>query len=256
MAGIWDITGSTEIEEALRRRLSQLEEAQELAHLGSWSWDLLTDEVECSQELIRIAGLGPGEAPRNYAEFLNLVHPDDRPMFSQAAAPPLDTNKPFAVELRLIRPDGSFCTVRVRGLCVRDPAGIALRMHGVVFDITDAKKAEQLLRERANLLNLTRDAIVVRNFKDEAITFWNKGAERLYGWTAAEAIGKKIPELIRRDPEALGPLMETLLGTGECHGEIREAGKWEGTDHKCSRHIASRRARRTAGRLEFRNRHY
>jgi PAS domain S-box-containing protein len=98
-------------------------------------------------------------------------------------------------------------------------------MHGVVVDITEARRAERLLRERADLLNLAHDAIVVRNFEDGAITFWNKAAERLYGWTAAEAIGQKIPELIHRDPEALHPLLETLFKTGECHGEIREAGK-------------------------------
>jgi PAS domain S-box-containing protein len=225
-----DITESRETEETLRRRLSQLEAAQELAHLGSWSWEVETDEVTWSEELCRIAGLGPGQAPRNYAEFLEIVHPDDHPVLKQAITRTLKANDPHDIELRLIRPDRSVCIVRVRGLRVPDAAGVAVRMHGVVVDITEAKRAEQLLRERANLLNLAHDAIVVRNFKDEAITFWNKGAERLYGWTATEAIGKKIPELLYRDPEALGPLLETLLATGQCHGETREAGK-DGKEH-------------------------
>jgi PAS domain S-box-containing protein len=225
-----DITDRKESEEMLRRRQSQLEAAQKLAHLGRWSWEVQTDEVTWSDELCQIAGQFPGQAPRVYAEFLALVHPDDHPVLKQALVRTLNGNEPYDIELRLIRPDRAACIIRVRGLCVRDSEGVALRMHGVVLDITDAKRAEQLLRERANLLNLAQDAIVVRNFRDQAITFWNKGAERLYGWTAAEALGKKIPELIYRDPEALEPLMETLLSTGQCHGEIREAGK-DGKEH-------------------------
>jgi PAS domain S-box-containing protein len=220
-----DITDHKENEERLRSRQSQLEKAQELAHLGSWIWEVQTDEITWSEELCRISGRSPGEAPRNYPEFLEIVHPDDRPILKQAIVRTLNGNEPYDIEQRLIRPDGSVCIVRIRGLCVRDSGGAAVRMHGVVVDITEAKKAEQLLRERANLLNLAHDAIVVRNFEDKKITFWNKGAEHLYGWTAAEAIGRKIPELIYRDPEALEPLLETLLITGQCHGEIREAGK-------------------------------
>ncbi|MEY2556700.1 MAG: hypothetical protein QOE34_125 [Verrucomicrobiota bacterium] len=214
-----------EIEEMLRRRQSQLELAQELAHLGRWTWEVQTDEMTWSEELCRISGRTQDDAPRSYPAFLEIVHPDDRPGLQQALDRTLKTNEPLDLEHRLTRPDGSVCIVRVRGLSVRDSRGVVIRMRGITIDVTDAKKAEQLLRERANLLNLAHDAIVVRNFGDGKVTFWNKGAERLYGWTAAEAIGRKIPELIYRDPEALEPLLEKLLTTGECHGEIREAGK-------------------------------
>ena len=220
-----DVTDRREIEEALRSRQAQLEKAQELAHLGSWIWEVQRDEITWSEELCRISGRSPDEAPRNYREFLELVHPDDRPLLKRALFRTLDANETYDIEQRLIRPDGSVCIVRIRGLCVRDSSGVAVQMHGVVVDITEAKKNEQLLRERANLLNLAHDAIVVRNFEDKKITFWNKAAERMYGWTAAEAIGRTIPELIYRDPETLEPLLETLLTTGECRGEIREAGK-------------------------------
>jgi PAS domain S-box-containing protein len=225
-----DIIDSKEANKTLQRWLSQLEAAQELAQLGSWSWEVPTDEVTWSRELCRIAGLAADKAPANYQEFLNLVHPDDQSILKQALERTFNANERYDIELRLIRPDGSPCIVRIRGLCVRDSAGVVVRMHGAAVDITEVKKAEQLLQERANLLDLAQDAIVVRNFKDQAITFWNKGAERLYGWTAAEAIGKRIPDLLYRDPVALEPLMETLLATGQCHGEIREAGK-DGKEH-------------------------
>jgi PAS domain S-box-containing protein len=231
VAGIpTEISDGKETEEMLRRRLAQLEAAEELAHLGCWSWEVPTDEVSWSDELCRIAGLNPGDAPRNYAEFLKIIHEDDQAILKEAVSRTVDADEPYDLELRLIRPDSSVCIVRVRGVCVRDADGAALQMHGVVLDITLARKADQLLRERANLLDLAHDAIVVRDFKDESITFWNKGAERLYGWTAAEALGKKIPQLLYRDPDTLAPLLETLLATGECHGEIRESGK-DGKEH-------------------------
>jgi len=59
-----------------------------------------------------------------------------------------------------------------------------------VSDITQRKRVEERLREQADIINHARDAIIIRHFQDDRITFWNKGAEHLYGWTANEALGK------------------------------------------------------------------
>jgi PAS domain S-box-containing protein len=95
------------------------------------------------------------------------------------------------------------------------------RQGGVVVAherITERKIAEARIREQAELLDLAHDAIIVRGFADRRVSFWNKGAENLYGWSAGEAVGRRIHELIYADAETM-PLIETNL---------RERGEWRG----------------------------
>lgn len=88
-----------------------------------------------------------------------------------------------------------------------------------VLDISDRKQAEQKIREQANLLDITTDAILVRGLGN-CIVFWNKGAERLYGWKAEEAIGKNANELLYR--------LETLSQLENNQKSLAECGSWQG----------------------------
>jgi PAS domain S-box-containing protein len=90
----------------------------------------------------------------------------------------------------------------------------------VVRDITDRKRAERELRKQAELLSLAHDAIIVRDPKSR-ITFWNPGAEKAYGWSAAEAMGKVTHELLQTTfPEPLDQINAMLLRTGRWEGEL------------------------------------
>jgi two-component system cell cycle sensor histidine kinase/response regulator CckA len=95
----------------------------------------------------------------------------------------------------------------------------------LVKDITERKRAEEQLKEQAAMLDRAHDAIIVRNFDDRRIIFWNSGAERLYGWSAREAIGQPVDELILAKSEELGSIATTLLSTGEFRGELKEITK-------------------------------
>lgn len=88
---------------------------------------------------------------------------------------------------------------------------------GVVADLTAGRRAEELAREQANLLDLASDAIMVCSL-DGAITFWNHGAQRLYGWTSDEAVGGDMVDMLMDDPTVLAA---TELG-------VREQGEWSG----------------------------
>ena len=99
----------------------------------------------------------------------------------------------------------------------------------VLRDISDRKRAEEILRERASLLDLTHDTIFVRDMRG-TITYWNGGAEALYGWTSQEAIGQNAYELLRKIfPEPLDEITAKLLRTGRWEGEVKHAtrdGTW------------------------------
>jgi PAS domain S-box-containing protein len=85
--------------------------------------------------------------------------------------------------------------------------------------------AEERLRQQTDIINSAHDAIIIRDLDSGCITFWNNGAECLYGWTAEEAIGKELGQLIFADPSQLQSHTQELLATGECRGEIKQRTK-------------------------------
>jgi two-component system, cell cycle sensor histidine kinase and response regulator CckA len=92
-------------------------------------------------------------------------------------------------------------------------------------EILERKSAEERLLEQADIINHARDAIIIRKFEDDQITFWNKGAEHLYGWSVNEALGEPIGKLIYADPKEGEAASRTLIPTGEFRGELRQVTK-------------------------------
>ena len=95
----------------------------------------------------------------------------------------------------------------------------------LVNDVTERKRGEERLREQADIINRAHDAIVVLDFEDQRITFWNSGAERLYGWSAEDAIGKSICELIFAEPIGCEGPIKLLESAGEFQGEMKQVAK-------------------------------
>ena len=128
------------VQAALRTSEQRLLEAQAVAHIGSWDWDIATNTVWWSHELGRIYGL-PGLAP-SYEQFLDRVHADDRDRVEAIVRRAFEDQQPFAYEHRIVRPDGFTCTLAARGRVVTDEAGRPVRMLGTGQDISDRKQAE------------------------------------------------------------------------------------------------------------------
>ena len=95
---------------------------------------------------------------------------------------------------------------------------------GIGIDITERNRAEERVREQADIINRAKDAIIIRNFGDRRIVFWNSGAERLYGWTAAEVMGQ-AGQAIFTDPKEIEKIMSGLLSAGEFRGEVKQVTK-------------------------------
>ena len=134
-------------EEALRESRQVLEEAQAIARLGSWDWDILTNANIWSNEMFRIFGHEPGSVVPNYDLFAAALHPADKDRVLDAVHRSVELDVPYAEEYRIIRPDGSEHIVHATGNVHRDEKGRALKMVGAVLDITDRKQAEEAMRE-------------------------------------------------------------------------------------------------------------
>jgi PAS domain S-box-containing protein len=144
-----------ELSRNLQESKARLEEAQRVAHVGHWEWDLETDVVVWSDETYRIFGLSPQERPMDLATVQSLVHPEDREALYGGVDEDLLAGIRPDAEFRIVRPNGEVRTVHaltsrrwsfVPGDAKRDSAGRPYKLFGTVQDITERKRAEEALQ--------------------------------------------------------------------------------------------------------------
>jgi PAS domain S-box-containing protein len=157
--------------------------------------------------------------------WLSVLHPDDRSGAAARWQAALADGREYEARYRFRRYDGLFrwhllkCSPRPGGTDGTD------RWYGTVMDIDDIVRAEHMLARQAALIDQSSDAIFVREF-DGPITFWSRGAERLYGWTAAEMVGR-IPHELLGNPggDVRRAIKQDLLASGEWSGELKHRRK-------------------------------
>lgn len=128
---------------------SRLLEAQKIARIGSWEYDIATATTTWSEELYRIYELDPTQKPLPSEQLIERFHPEDRSRYLAMVRDRAMKGQSFEIDLRLIRRDGSLSYIEVRGKPVYDEKGQLLRLFGTVLDISDRKQAESALRESA-----------------------------------------------------------------------------------------------------------
>jgi PAS domain S-box-containing protein len=212
-------TERRKVTEALRRSEMYLAEAQRLSHTGSFGWDLASGEIFWSEETYRIFGYEPTAKP-TVQMALDRTHPDDRIHLQQIIERASIERSNFNTERRLMMPNGSVKYIQVVARCAPGEDPESVLFIGAVIDITERKRAEATLREQADLLSLTHDAIFIRDMNG-VVRNWNRGAEALHGWTAEEAEGKTVIELLKTVfPIPLERITAELLNSGRWEGEL------------------------------------
>src|SRR5580658_8698361 len=145
-----------ELSRDLGESKARLEEAQRVAHVGHWEWDLATDVIVWSDETYRIFGLSPQERPMDLATVRSMVHPDDREPLYQAVDQDLVAGERPSGEFRIVRPSGEVRTVSsltserwssLPGDTKRDASGRPYKLFGTIQDITDRKRTEEAFQE-------------------------------------------------------------------------------------------------------------
>ncbi|HEX2080713.1 MAG TPA: PAS domain S-box protein, partial [Longimicrobium sp.] len=141
-----DVTEHHLAETALRERERTLDEVEHLGDLGTWEWHLPTDTITWSREQLRIHGVDPSTKSLTFAQFLQLVHPDDRQRVIDECDQLLATGEPFDFPYRVVRPDGSVRELQALGKLLPDAAGTGMRMVGISADVTERNQADRALR--------------------------------------------------------------------------------------------------------------
>ena len=134
--------------DALRESEARLTEAQRIAHIGNWEWDIVKNKLWWSDETYRIFGLIRQTFAATYEAFLASVHPGDREFVKKSLHEALYERKPYNIDFRIILSDGSVRILHGQGEVIFDNAGKAIKMNGTVQDITARKRTEESLRRR------------------------------------------------------------------------------------------------------------
>ncbi|MGH8974320.1 MAG: sensor domain-containing protein, partial [Acidimicrobiia bacterium] len=144
-----DVTDKLRIIQALSESDDTLREAQEIAHLGRFEWDIPSDRVRWSDELFRIFGVDPGSFDVTYDAYIRRVHPEDRRLAQGAIEEALRSATPLSTEYRIVLPDGSIRWLLSRARLVQDEDGRPVRLLGICQDITTQKTTEAALTRLA-----------------------------------------------------------------------------------------------------------
>jgi diguanylate cyclase (GGDEF)-like protein/PAS domain S-box-containing protein len=210
-----DITDRRLSEYRLAASEALLAEAEELAGAGSFEGDLHSGSVVWSSGIYRILGLDPGRRPPSLHEAVDLLHPDDRPVVRSNFERIIQQRQPtFAEQVRLTGPDGTERTVELRGKVVFDDFGEAERLVGTARDMTDERDARRNRDLLSYVVESSDDAIITKDSRG-IITSWNRGAERLYGYSAEEAIGRPVSLIVPPGGEEEQAQMTRQVFSGE-----------------------------------------
>lgn len=174
---------------SLHEREEHLHKAQKLAQLGSWVWDVETDKQVWSAERYRIFGVTPGDIQPSYDISMSFIYPADRRSVENALSEALQGIKPFDMEYRIVRKDGSVRYLHSMCSITRDAGGKPIKVHGIGQDITEQKKAQDKLLQLSWVVEQSPAAVVITDLNGK-IEYVNRKFTQLTGYSLQEVIGR------------------------------------------------------------------
>ncbi|MEP6543846.1 PAS domain S-box protein [Microcoleus vaginatus GB1-A2] len=193
-----DLTEISRVEAELKNNQERLKVAQQAGKIGTFEWNVQTDELACTPEFEALYGLPPGGID-SYQSWAQMVHPDDRAVIQKQVKAARASGEELNIEFRICRPDKSVGWIACRAKMFPDDGGLPLRMIGGNVDISDRKQAEaarsHLNQTLEALIQACPLAITVLGADDGTVKMWNPAAERIFGWRESEAVGQFVPSV-------------------------------------------------------------
>src|SRR5580693_2216845 len=222
---IQDITDRKRSEEAFQeisRKLQEshakLEEAQRIANVGHYSWNLIENRVIWSDEVYRIYGLDSRRGTIDLAKVSEMIHPEDRELVFRAAEEALQSGTPADIEHRLVRPDGEVRTIHSVGTVKRDSSGRPYEMFGTAQDITERKRSEEALKRSQFYLSEGQRIAHIGSWAfDDSGHYWSDELYKIYGLDPQNGAPTVEQYLALVHPQDSAMISETIRRMQEEH---------------------------------------
>ncbi|WP_204150188.1 PAS domain S-box protein [Leptolyngbya sp. CCY15150] len=187
-----DITDRKQAEEILSRREEQLRLTIDFTHIGTWDWDLRQDTVIWNDNHFKLLGLDPPTTADPYQSWRSAIHPDDLARVEQALQDALHQHTDYETEYRVFHPDGTLRWLVGRGRGLYDADQQPIRMLGVIIDISDRKKAEQIQEFQAVITRNMAEGVCVVRADNGIIAYANRKFEQMFGYEPGELDGQHV----------------------------------------------------------------
>jgi diguanylate cyclase (GGDEF)-like protein/PAS domain S-box-containing protein len=206
-------------QEALSKSQSNLANAQQIAHMGSWEWSRHTGKLYCSDESLNILGLDSDVDSTSYRSFINHLSADDKTAVLQAIRAAIRHGEDFMLDLRIVHADDSEHFVILQGAVKFDDNGKVIRLFGAIQDMTDRLIAERELQLVASVFDSAQESIMVTDAENRILRV-NRAFTTITGFPAKEIIGK--------NPDTLNSEQHDTEFYEQMWSIIREKGIWRG----------------------------
>lgn len=224
-----DVSDKVEVENKYITTHRRLQTAMQIAKMGYWEYNLVTSEWFWSEQTYKILGWEKIEKKPDYASFLAMIHPDDQLYYANKQAEVLAQVKSVDAEYRIIMQDGEIKTLASRATLLFNEEGKAIKIEGVIQDVTERKRTEnELLKGNERYLYATRatsDAIWDWDIINDHL-YWGEGYEKLFGYRISSKIDNHIYSFEHIHPddkqEVFSAIYTLINGTGDnWSGEYR-----------------------------------
>src|SRR3954470_6715379 len=209
------LTARAEAQERLELNEAKLAEAQQIARLGSWEWEIATDRVTWSDELYRIYGVRPDRFSGSYGSNLDRVHSDDRARVARVIENAVAERRPWSLDYRVVRPDGELRMIHARGEVVCDEQGRPAVVQGTCQDVTESRRVEDALRAAEQLFRRAFDDAPIGMALIDLEGRWlrlNRAISQMLGRSESELREMQLSDLTHPDDRRLDrPLVRELL---------------------------------------------
>lgn len=183
-----EVLERNEAYQKLKASEARLYEAQHIAKIGNWEWNIATDEIIWSDQIYKITGINPSTPCETFSDMLDVVVEEDKSAVKLAFEQTLENGNPYDIEHRVVRVDGQLRYVHQQGQVQLDDTGKAIRMAGTLQDITQRHQTEEEMRKLSGAVEQIADSVMITD-NNGIVEYINPAFEDMTGYKKEEVIG-------------------------------------------------------------------